>query len=72
VDQRAGDADEGEETPGLALVAAMEPAAAGEPRQGGFNRPSVPPQSVGGIDAAASDARRNPPAPQPGARYSKS
>jgi hypothetical protein len=67
-DQHAGDADEGEEVLGLALVAAMESAAAGEPRQGAFNHPVVPTRPVGGIDAAASDARHDLPPPQPGAQ----
>ncbi len=55
-DEGCGYADEGEEVFGLALVAAVEPTAAGEPGHGPFDDPPVAAQSLRGLDSFAGDA----------------
>jgi len=55
-DQGAGDAGEGEEVVGFAFVAAVQSSAAGEPGHGAFDGPAVTAESLGGLDAFASDA----------------
>jgi hypothetical protein len=45
-DEDCGCADEGEEVFGLAFVAAVEPAAAGQPGHGSLNHPAVPAQPL--------------------------
>ena len=54
-DEGAGDAGEGEEVFGLAFVAAMEAAAAGQPRDGPFNDPTVAAQPLGAVPSLAGD-----------------
>jgi hypothetical protein len=54
-DEGAGDAGEGQEVVSFAFVAPVE-AAAGEPGHGVFDRPAMPAQSLGGLDALAGDA----------------
>jgi hypothetical protein len=55
-DEGAGNAREGEEVLGFALVASMESAAAGEPGHGAFNGPAVAAQSLRGLDSLTGDA----------------
>lgn len=55
-DEGAGDAGEGEEVLGLALVAAVQSAASGEPGHRAFYGPAVAAQTGRGLDALAGDA----------------
>lgn len=55
-DEGAGDAGEGEEVVGLAFVASVEAAAAGEPGHGAFHGPAVAAQPLRGLDSLAGDA----------------
>lgn len=64
-DHGYGDANEGEEMLGLALVATVQAAAAIQPGLGAFDDPATLTQAMGTFHAAASDARHNLSAPQP-------
>lgn len=55
-DQGCDYADEGEEVFGLALVAAVETTAAGEPGHGSLDDPAVSAEPFCGLDALACDA----------------
>jgi hypothetical protein len=55
-DEGASDAGEGQEVFGLALVAAVQSAASGEPEHRSFDGPTVAAQAGGGLDALAGDA----------------
>lgn len=55
-DECRGDGDEGKEVFGLAFVAAVKSAAAGEPGDGAFYDPAVSSEAVGVFDASAGDA----------------
>lgn len=55
-DEGCGYADEGEEVFGLAFVAAVQAAAAGQPGDRSFDDPAVSAQSGGRLDALAGDA----------------
>lgn len=63
-----GDGGEGEEVFRLALVAAVEASAAGQPGHGPFHNPSVPAPSLGRLDdlagEAVPDVAGGQPAPQ--------
>lgn len=50
---------------GLSFVAAVEPAAAGEPGHGPLNGPAVAAQSLGGLDSLAGDAGCDATFPEP-------
>ena len=64
-DEDCGYADEGEEVFGLALVAAVEPSAAGQPGHGSLDHPAMSAQPLRGLDALAGDARRDVPRAEP-------
>jgi hypothetical protein len=55
-DECRGDGDEGKEVFGLAFVATVESAAAGEPGHGAFDNPAVSSEAFGAVDAATGDA----------------
>ena len=55
-DEGAGDAGEGEEVLGFALVASVETSTPGEPGHGAFDGPAVAAQSLRGLDSLAGDA----------------
>jgi len=55
-DDGCGDAGEGGEVVGLAFVAAVESAEAGEPGNGALDHPSVSAEALGGVDASAGNA----------------
>jgi len=55
-DEGAGDAGEGQEVFGFALVAAVQSAASGEPGHRAFYGPAVAAQPGRGLDAFAGDA----------------
>ena len=59
-DLSAGEADEGEEVLGLALVAAMQATAAARTRQRALDDPAVSAEAAGALFAAACDARHDP------------
>lgn len=67
-DEGRGYADEGEEMFCLALVAAVEPAAADEPGHGPFDNPPVASQPLRGLDAAAGGAVPDAAPAEPSAR----
>src|SRR5688500_12432431 len=64
--ERRGEGEECGEQPGAALVAAGEPAVAGQPGQRAFDDPAVPAELLAGLDAAAGDPGRDLPGTQPG------
>ncbi|GAB1340126.1 hypothetical protein ACE1SV_67160 [Streptomyces sp. E-15] len=55
-DEGCGYADEGQEVVGLSLVAAVQPAASGQPGDRSFDDPAVSAEPRGGLDALAGDA----------------
>ena len=63
-EERAGQVQQPLEQVGAPLVAHPQAAATEEPRKTPLDDPPVPPQSLGGVDAAASDARGDAPATQ--------
>jgi hypothetical protein len=64
-DEVRGDRDEGQEVGGLALVAAVRPAAAGRPGDRALDGPPVPSELLAGLDALAGDAVGDAPLAQP-------
>lgn len=61
-DEGAGDAGEGQEVLGLALVAAVQSAASSEPGHRAFYGPTVAAQTGRGVNASAGDAVPDPSA----------
>lgn len=55
-DEGCGYSDEGEEVLGLAFVATVQAAAAGQPGNRPFDHPAVAAQPLGGLDSLACDA----------------
>ncbi|WP_443044853.1 hypothetical protein [Streptomyces sp. Go40/10] len=62
-DEHAGDAEEGQEVFGLALVASVQATAPVRPGHDALNHSAVPAQAAGWLDASLGDARHELPAP---------
>lgn len=66
-DEGGGDAGEGGEVAGLALVAAVQPAEGAGPGLGALDHPAVSAEALGGVDASTSDTGRDLSSSQVGA-----
>jgi len=64
-DEGAGDGGEGQEVLSLAFVAAVQTATAAQPGHRALDRPAMPPQPGGGLDAFAGDAVSDASAGEP-------